>query len=105
MFARYALCLTPAILAFVVAALVASNRLPGFLSPDAGFTIVCVLVGLGAAYCGFAVARKVYRSIEDPGPARVILTILTFIGVVLGYIVLSFAGCCGSLLVGESFSS
>ncbi len=105
MFPRFVFCLVPALLACIVAVLAASNSLHGILSTDAAFGIIFVLIGGGAIYCGVTVARRVFRSIKDEGPSRMILSILTFIGVAIGYVTLCGAGCCGVVLAGSAIAS
>lgn len=104
MFLRFALCLVPAIAAYLLIYLLTSNNMPSGVSENFLVGLTFALVGIGAVYCAVCLARRTFRSIEGPGGSRWILTILTFIGVVIGYVGLVFAGCCGVMIVGSNFA-
>jgi len=101
MFRRYAFCLAPALAAYFVIYLLSSNNRPFGASDDVLIGLVFTLIGIGTIYCATCVARKVFKSIESPGASRWVLSILTFIGVAIGYIAIAFAGCCGVLIAGD----
>lgn len=101
MFRRYAFCLGPALAAYLIILLLSANSGLSVVSQDVLVWMVFILLGFGMLYCATVVARKVLKSKEAPDALTWILTVLTFIGVAIGYIAIAFAGCCGVALVGD----
>ncbi len=102
MFKRFALCLSPAILAYIIVVVMGLTSALG--SEDVMLTVATVLIGIGAIGSGICVGLKVYRSMDSPTWVRWVVSILTFLGVGIAYLAVGFAGCCGLALTSGSFS-
>ncbi len=97
----FLICLSPAILSYaIMIAGISSGTSSG---TDAWMTFVLVLIGFGALLSAGCVARHVYRATGDPVFLKWFVAILSFLGVGVAYFAIATAGCCGIVLMGDSF--
>ncbi len=89
---KFLICLAPAILAYVivVASGIGNNKLS-----EGMMTLSMVLIIIGGIVSGACVATRVYKSMGTEKWAKVVVSILCFLGVGIAYSSIGIAGCCG----------
>ncbi|MDF1741594.1 MAG: hypothetical protein P1U86_20695 [Verrucomicrobiales bacterium] len=90
----FLICLSPAILGFVLVLAVAL----GDRASDGLIVVAMYLFGLGALISGGCVARKIVLSSLDPAWWKWTAAVLAFIGVAAAYFAMTMGGCCGLVM-------
>ncbi len=104
MFKQFALCLAPAILAYIITLIMMQVDDSATSLSEIVFGFIIFLIFAGAIISGVCVGRKVHRAVKGSDGIRVLLAVLTFLGVGIAYLALGFAGCCGVAVWGDYLS-
>ena len=104
MFKQFALCLGPALLAYLIAMIMMRMEDSSTGLSDVMFGLIMVLIFAGAIIAGVCVARKVNAKSKASDGVKGLLVVLTFLGVGIAYLGIGFAGCWGVAAVGEYLS-
>lgn len=95
----FLICLSPAILGFILILVgVAGSNASGDFIAGAIY-----LFGFGALVSGGCVARNILRGEIEPSWWRWTAAVLAFIAVAAGYFAMTMGGCCGLVMMTESY--